>query len=83
MAVLNDFHNDYKSLAKTESVFQKDLEAKTGISQKSISNAIMRPQFNKVFVAIIEALGYDIKVTYVKREKSVKEVLVDGTNKKG
>jgi len=68
--VLNDFRKDFASLLKLEGIKQKEIIEKTGISQSSISNAIARPQFNKVFVSAVEAAGYDIQVSYIRKPTS-------------
>lgn len=78
MAVINDFQTDVKQLMKQENVFQSHLADKLGVSQQGISRAIARKQFNDTFVNIMEQLGYDIKVTYIKREKTAEEVLHKG-----
>lgn len=82
MAVLNNFNNDLKQLLKVEDLQQSDIVERTGMVQQMVSKSANGTQFKQSYIKVIEALGYDIKVTYVKREKSVKEVLIDG-NKKG
>lgn len=82
MAVLNNFNNDLKQLLKIEDLQQSDIAERTGMIQQMVSKSANGTQFKQSYIKVIEALGYDIKVTYVKREKSVKEVLIDG-NKKG
>ena len=82
MAVLNNFNNDLKQLLKVENLQQSDIAERTGMIQQMVSKSANGTQFKQSYIKVIEALGYDIKVTYVKREKSVKEVLIDG-NKKG
>lgn len=65
--VLNDFRNDFKSLLKLEGKMIKDLSAETGIKQNTISNAVGGQIINKAYVNLIDAAGYDIKVTYIKK----------------
>lgn len=65
--VLNDFRTDFKSLLKLDGKMIKDLSAETGIKQNTISTAISGQIINKSFVNLVDAAGYDIKVTYIKK----------------
>ena len=66
--VINDFSRDIKTLQEKEGMTQTELAKKLGVAQKNISVAISREQFNPTFTRILETLGYDIKVVYVKRD---------------
>lgn len=66
--VINDFSRDIKTLQEKEQMTQTELAKKLGVAQKNISVAISREQFNPTFTRILETLGYDIKVVYVKRD---------------
>ena len=76
--VINDFKGDYFKLSELEKMSQADVAKVLGAKQNSISQALTRQIVNKMYTDIVEALGYDIKVTYVKREESAKEVLHKG-----
>ncbi len=65
--VLNDFRTDFKSLLKLEGKMIKDLSVETGIKQNAISNAIGGQIINKTYANLVDAAGYDIKVTYIKK----------------
>lgn len=78
MAVINDFKSDVKNIMQLENATQNQLAEQLGISQQGISKAMTRKQFNDLFVSILDLMGYDIKVTYVKHEQSAKETLHKG-----
>lgn len=65
--VLNDFRKDFKGLLKLDGKMIKDLSEETGIKQNTISTAISGKIINKAFVNLVDAAGYDIKVTYIKK----------------
>lgn len=81
MAVINDFNMDLHNLLKADGLTQTDIANKLGIAQQIVSRSANGSQFKDSFVKVIEALGYDIKVSYVKREKTVEEVITDERRK--
>ena len=68
--VKNDFNIDVKVKCLEERVTQAPLAEMVGTSPSYISRLINRNDgiVNKVFVDMLEKLGYDIRITYVKRE---------------
>lgn len=76
--VINDFKNDIQRIMKMEEITQSELATKLNTTQQSISKAMTRRQMNDLFVSMLDAMGYDVKITYVKREESAKEVLHKG-----
>ena len=68
--VKNDFNIDVKVKCLEERVTQAQLAEMVGTSPSYISRLINRKDgiINKVFVDMLEKLGYDIRITYVKRE---------------
>jgi len=68
--VKNDFNIDVKVKCLEERVTQARLAEMVGTSPSYISRLINRNDgiVNKVFVDMLEKLGYDIRITYVKRE---------------
>lgn len=78
MAVINDFKSDYFKLSELAGMNQTDVANAIGVKQNSISQALTRQVINRMYADIVEALGYDIKVTYVKREHTGKEALHKG-----
>lgn len=70
--VKNDFDIDVKVKCLEERITQAQLAEMIGTSAPYISRLINNKNdiiVNKTFVEMLEALGYDIQLTYVKREK--------------
>ena len=68
--VKNDFDIDVKVKCLEERVTQAQLAEMVGTSAPYISRLINKKDgiVNKVFVEMLEKLGYDIQITYVKKE---------------
>lgn len=75
MAVMNDFYNDFNMICKAEGIAKGDLADKAGLDQNNMARSCKRQQFAPNFVKLIEALGYDIKVSYVRRSQTAEEIL--------
>lgn len=71
--VINDFQADLKAIMKQQDMFQEDIAKKIGKSQQQVSRVVKQKQFNDSFVAVLDALGYDIKVVYVRNDKVIKK----------
>ena len=69
--VKNDFDIDVKVKCLEGRVTQAQLAEMVGTSAQYISRLINKKDgiVNKVFVEMLEKLGYDIQITYVKKEK--------------
>ena len=65
----NNLEIDAKVKCLEEGVTQAQLEEKIGTSAPYVSRLINKKEgiLNKTFVEMLEALGYDIQLTYVKR----------------
>lgn len=61
---------DVKTKCIEEGVTQAQLAEKVGTSAPYVNRLIKNPEdvVNKTFVSMMENLGYDIELTYVKRE---------------
>ena len=68
--VKNDFGIDVKVKCLEERVTQAQLAEMVGTSAPYISRLINKQDGigNKTFVEMLEKLGYDIQITYVKKE---------------
>ena len=66
----NNLEIDVKVKCLEEGVTQAQLAEKIGTSAPYVSRLINKKEgiLNKTFVEMLEALGYDIQLTYVKRE---------------
>lgn len=73
--VINDFEKDYEALFDSTGMTRDEVAAAVGIFPTNIKRTVTARHFGNVYVKIIEALGYDIKVTYVKRMKDVKSAV--------
>lgn len=70
--VKNAFEIDVKVKCLEERITQAQLAEMIGTSAPYISRLINNKNdiiVNKTFVEMLEALGYDIQLTYIKREK--------------
>lgn len=68
--IKNNLEIDVKVKCLEEGVTQAQLAAMVGTSPPYVSRLINKKEglINKVFVDMLEKLGYDIQLTYVKRE---------------
>ena len=68
--VKNDFEIDVKVKCLEKRVTQAQLAEMVGTSAPYISRLINKQDgiVNKTFVEILDKLGYDIQITYVKKE---------------
>ena len=69
--VKNNFEKDIKLKCLEEGVNQEQIAAKIGTTAQYVNRVIKKKDgfLNKTFVQMMEALGYDIELTYVRREK--------------
>ena len=67
----NNLEIDVKVKCLEEGVTQAQLAEKIGTSAPYVSRLINKKEgiLNKTFVEMLETLGYDIQLTYVKREE--------------
>ena len=70
--VKNDFDIDVKVKCLEERVTQAQLAEMVGTSAPYISRLINKHDgiVNKTFVEMLDKLGYDIQITYVKKERN-------------
>ncbi len=70
--VKNDFDIDVKIKCLEERITQAQLAEMVGTSPSYISRLINKQNsiVNKVFVEMLEKLGYDIQITYVKKKSN-------------
>ena len=78
--VKNDFDIDVKVKCLEERITQAQLAEKIGISAPYISRLINNKNdilVNKTFVEILEALGYDVRITYERRSSDLVDGIID------
>lgn len=73
--VLNNIEKDIKIRCLDEDTTQQELAEKIGRTVQYVNRIVKKKDgvINKTFVQMMEGLGYDIKITYKKREENVNE----------
>lgn len=71
LVVKNNLEIDVKVKCMEEGITQAQLAEKVGTSAPYVNRIIKNPEgaVNKTFISMLEQLGYDIEITYVKRNK--------------
>ena len=69
--VLNNIELDVKVKCVEQGVTQQAIAEKIGTTGQYVNRIVKKKDgiMNKTFVEIMEALGYDIEITYIPREK--------------
>lgn len=69
--VKNNFEKEIKIKCLEEDTTQAEIAEKTGTTAPYVSRLIGKKEgiINKTFVRLVEELGYDVELTYVKREE--------------
>lgn len=65
--VLNDYKEDLKELCRRKELTQTALGEAMGLSRQVIDKRCANAGITKGYAEMVEALGYDIKLVYVKR----------------
>ncbi|WP_031557969.1 helix-turn-helix domain-containing protein [Lachnospira multipara] len=73
--VLNDLEKDIKIKCIENDTTQTGLAEKIGKTSQYVNRIVKNNDgvVNKTFVQMMEGLGYDIELTYVKREDNINE----------
>ena len=71
MAVKNNIELDVKVKCLEANMTQQQVGETIGTTGQYVNRVLKKKEgiVNKTFVQMLEALGYDIELTYVKREK--------------
>lgn len=69
--VRNNIELDVKVKCVEQGVTQQTIAEKIGTTKQYVNRIVKKKDgiMNKTFVEIMEALGYDIEITYVPKEK--------------
>ena len=69
--IKNNLEIDVKSKCMEEGITQAQLASKVGTTAPYVNRIIKKPEgvVNKTFISMIEQLGYDIEIVYVKKQK--------------
>lgn len=65
--VINDFPEDFKKLKVMSKMTDTEIAEKLKMSRPNVSRVMKGGVIPKRFEEIYEAMGYDLKVVYVKR----------------
>lgn len=65
--LLNDFKKDANHLFIEEGKTKVSMAEKLGVPKQYINTYINSAAITKRYIELVEALGYDIKVEYIKR----------------
>ena len=69
--IKNNLEIDVKSKCVEEGITQAQLAGKVGTTDPYVNRIIKKPEgvVNKTFISMMEQLGYDIEMVYVKKKK--------------
>jgi len=67
--LLNNTTKDFKMLCIQNDTTQKAVAERAEISVNYLSQIVARDHVDKMFIKLLEGLGYDVKIEYVRREK--------------
>lgn len=65
--VLNNFDEEFKKLLKMSGKSQTEIAKITGMQRPNVGRTAKLMALPQRYVEVMEAMGYDLKVTYVKR----------------
>lgn len=70
--IKNNFEIDVKVKCMEEGITQAQLAQKVGTTAPYVNRIIKKPKgvVNKTFINMMEQLGYDIEINYVKRTET-------------
>ena len=66
--VKNDFKREIDHLLIDERITKREVSKRLGVFPQQISQIVSASIVSKRFVEMLDVLGYDIKVEYVKRD---------------
>lgn len=65
--VINNFEEEFKKLLQRSGKTQTEIARMTGMQRPNVGRTVKLMGLPQRYVDIMEALGYDLKVVYVKR----------------
>lgn len=69
--MLTDFKQDYKDICEAESTNMAGVGRRLGVTTARIAKYLEKAGITKKYEELCEVLGYDIKLTYVKKGEAV------------
>lgn len=73
MALINNIMHDIKVKCAEEDLLQKNLAEIAGIAPAYITQITKKPVVLPSYVNLMESIGYDIKMVYVKRKQDQRD----------
>ena len=76
--LINNVEIDVKVKCLEAKMTQEQLATKIGTTGQYVNRVIKKKDgfLNKTFIQMMEALGYDIELTYVPKEKQLKQLKI-------
>ena len=73
--LLNNIELDIKTKCIEEETTQTEIAEKIGTSKSYLSRIVNGGDrvMNRIFIQMLEALGYDVKITYEKRNSNIQD----------
>lgn len=65
--VLNNFDEEFKKLLQRSGKSQTELARMTGMQRPNVGRSAKTAGLPQKYVDVMEAMGYDLKVVYIKR----------------
>ena len=72
--VINDFRHDMLSLLAMQKKGIYDLERESGTPNNNIYRTLNQKGMTQKLIDLFEVMGYDVKVTYVKRSDTINTI---------
>lgn len=69
--IINDFQNDMKKLCQLQGCTKMDVAKRIGVTRQSFNTTLKNSLPTRKYVEAVDALGYDIEVTYIKKKERV------------
>ena len=65
--VLTNTEKEIKGILRSEGLTQSEIALRRGVTKQTISEAIKRPAIVKGYAEMLEAMGYDIEINFIRR----------------
>lgn len=76
--IINNISEDVNRIISIEGESHQTIANKIGVAQPSISRSLKNAKFPDGFIKIMDCLGYDLKITYIKKQKTAADILKGG-----
>ena len=66
--LLTDTEKEINGILRSEGLTQSEVARMRGVARQSIHDAIKRPAVLKSFVEMMETIGYDIEIEFIRKK---------------